>query len=89
MDPVQPVAAASTVTATAAGGCAATEATDLQDPDALVCEILEMQMDMDCKGIDYSSSSCKARSSSWKSVLIEWSGDDFLQPMLQASVLEI
>ena len=39
--------------AAAAGGCAATEATDLQDPDALVCEILELQMDMDCKGIDY------------------------------------
>ena len=55
MDPVQPVAAASTVTATAAGGCAATEAKDLQGPDALVCEILEMQMDKECKGIDYSS----------------------------------
>ncbi len=55
MDPVQPVAAASTVIATVACGCAATEATDLQDPDALVCEILEMQMDMDCKEIDYSS----------------------------------
>jgi hypothetical protein len=33
----------------------------LQDPDDLVCEILEMQMDMDCKGIDYSSSSVKLK----------------------------
>jgi hypothetical protein len=51
------VAAATTAAAAAAatGGCAATEATDLQDPDALVCEIIELQMDLDCKGIDYSS----------------------------------
>ena len=48
------VAAATTAAAAAAaaGGCAATEVTDLQDPNALVCEIIELQMDMDGKGID-------------------------------------
>ena len=52
------VAAATTAAAAAAttGGCAATEATDLQDPDALMCEILELQMDMDGKGIALKSS---------------------------------
>ena len=51
------VAAVTTAAAAAAatGGCAATEATDLQDPDAIVCEIIELQMDLDCKGLDYSS----------------------------------
>ena len=51
------VAAATTAAAAAAaaGGCAATVATDLQDPDELICAIIEMQMDMDCKTIDYSS----------------------------------
>ncbi len=49
------LAATSTADAAAAGGCAATEATVLQAPDALVCEIIELQMDLDCKGIDYSS----------------------------------
>jgi hypothetical protein len=43
MDPVQPVAAASTATA------------DLEDHNALMCAILEMQMDMECKKVEYSS----------------------------------
>jgi hypothetical protein len=49
------VAAATSAVAAAAatGGCAATEATDLQDPDDLVCEIIELQMEMDGNGIDY------------------------------------
>ena len=50
MDSVAATTAAAA--AAAAGGCAATEVTDLQDPDALVCEIIELQMDMDGKGID-------------------------------------
>ncbi len=39
--------------AAAAGGCAARVTAVLEDNDALICELLELQMDMDCKKIDY------------------------------------
>jgi hypothetical protein len=51
---MDPVAAAGTLAAAAAGGGAAMATADLEDDDVLVCEILELQMDMDCKKIDHS-----------------------------------
>ncbi len=47
------VAAAITEDAAAGRGCAATAISHLEDCDALVCEILQLQMDLDCKRIDY------------------------------------
>ncbi len=50
MDLIQPVAAPSTLSTAAA--TARSETTDLQDPDHSICEIIDLQMEMDCKKIE-------------------------------------